>query len=94
MVEMGSLPVLKKIRIVEDGDEEEDDEEAEEEDRLAEQELEEEEEEEEVRRVFFRLETFHFIYLWIYFSFLCFFQLTCLRPFNDYNFIFILLSLL
>ena len=93
MVEMGSLPVLKKIRIVEDGDEEEDDEEAEEEDRLAEQELEEEEEEEEVR-VFFRLETFHFIYLWIYFSFLCFFQLTCLRPFNDYNFIFILLSLL
>ena len=93
MVEMGSLPVLKKIRIVEDGDEEEDDEEAEEEDRLAEEELEEEEEEEEVR-VFFRLETFHFIYLWIYFSFLCFFQLTCLRPFNDYNFIFILLSLL
>ena len=62
MVEMGSLPVLKKIRIVEDGDEEEDDEEAEEEDRLAEEELEEEEEEEEVR-VFFRLETFHFIYL-------------------------------
>ena len=60
MVEMGSLPVLKKIRIVEDGDEEEDDEEAEEEDRLAEQELEEEEEEEEVR-VFFRLETFNFI---------------------------------
>ena len=92
MVEMGSLPVLKKIRIVEDGDEEEDDEEAEEEDRLAEEELEEEEEEE--VRVFFRLETFHFIYLWIYFSFLCFFQLTCLRPFNDYNFIFILLSLL